>query len=71
VGDTTLVAPTGNPVLVEGLTAIESVGGEEFRARWFVDWLSVYAQLGVVAPGRPVKMQNVEVRSPFVDDGGS
>jgi len=30
-----------------------------------VDWLSVYAQLGLVVAGRPTKMDNVEVRDPI------
>ena len=38
------------------------VGGET-HARRFVDWLSVYAQLGFVIEGRPVGMQATEVRS--------
>jgi hypothetical protein len=57
-----LVGPTGNPVLVEGLTVVEARDDGEFRARWFVDWLSVYAQLGLVMAGRPTRMENIEVR---------
>jgi hypothetical protein len=54
------MAPTGNPVVVQGLTAIEE-GPEGSVARWFVDWLSVYAQLGVVIAGRPVGMVRTEM----------
>ena len=62
IGDAEMVAPTGNPVVVEGLTAVEVTGEGDFRARWFVDWLSVYAQLGVVVQGRPAKMEHIDLR---------
>ena len=62
-GDTTVVGATGNPVRVDGLTIVERLNGE-FRARRYVDWLSVYAQLGVVFAGRPVGMAQAEVLDP-------
>jgi len=62
-GGPDLVEPTGNPVVVEGITAVEMDAQGEWRVHWFVDWLSVYAQLGVVAQGRPTKMANVDLRS--------
>jgi hypothetical protein len=64
-GGDDVAQPTGNPVIVDGLTVIEHRGDGEVRARWFVDWLSVYTQIGVVTPGRPTRMENIEVRSPF------
>ena len=61
--DRKLVArPTGNLVEVQGLTVIEERSGGEKYARWFVDWLSVYAQLGIVSPGRPVGLAQTEIR---------
>jgi len=62
LGGMDLVAPTGNAVEVEGLTAVEARRDGQFVARWFVDWLGVYAQLGVIIAGRPIRMANVEVR---------
>jgi hypothetical protein len=67
LGGADVAAPTGNPVVVDGLTVVEDRRDGDFRARWFVDWLSVYAQIGVVVPGRPIRMENVEVRDPFED----
>ena len=64
-GAAVVAAPTGNPVVVDGLTVVENREDRDFRARWFVDWLSVYAQLGVVVAGRPTRMAKVEVRSAF------
>jgi hypothetical protein len=58
-----VVAATGNDVVVEGLTVVEDDRGDRYRARWFVDWLSVYAQLGVVTLGRPTKVAHIELRS--------
>jgi hypothetical protein len=65
VGGPDLVEATGNPVVVEGITAVEQNAEGEFRAHWFVDWLSVYAQLGVVAQGRPTSLEHIELRSPL------
>lgn len=69
---TPLLRSTGNWVTVEGITTLEITGatmdgetvvGGETRPRRFIDWLSVYAQLGFVIEGRPVGMQATEVRS--------
>lgn len=68
------VAATGNWVTVEGLTILEVTGGEldiekelitgpeHIYARRLVDWLSVYAQLGLVTEGRPVGMASAMVK---------
>jgi hypothetical protein len=48
---------TGNPVTVEGLTVLES-RPDGVYARRFVDWASVYGQLGLAFSGRPVGMAN-------------
>jgi hypothetical protein len=68
------VQPTGNWVTVEGLTILEVTGGEldveqelitgpeHIYARRLVDWLSVYAQLGLVTAGRPVGMASAMVK---------
>lgn len=48
---------TGNPVTVEGLTVLES-RPDGVYARRFVDWASVYGQLGLAFNGRPVGMAN-------------
>jgi hypothetical protein len=68
------VQPTGNWVTVEGLTILEVTGGEldlehelvtgpdHIYARRLVDWLSVYAQLGLVTEGRPVGMASAMVK---------
>ena len=58
---------------VEGITTLEITGatmdgetivGGETHARRFVDWLSVYAQLGFVAPARPIGRASTELRDP-------
>jgi hypothetical protein len=66
--------PTGNWVTVEGLTILEVTRGdlnveeelitgpEHIYARRLVDWLSVYAQLGLVAEGRAVGMASTMVK---------
>jgi hypothetical protein len=66
---------TGNWVTVDGLTILEVTGGEvdsdgerivapeRIYARRLVDWLSVYAQLGLVMEGRPVGLASTEVTS--------
>ena len=52
---------TGNAVVVNGVSIVEQTDAGLFIHR-FVDWLSVYAQLGMVTEGRPVGMGRVEVR---------
>jgi hypothetical protein len=66
---------TGNWVTVEGLTVLEVAGGEldaegervvgaeRIFARRLVDWLSVYAQLGLVMEGRPAGLPSTVVTS--------
>jgi hypothetical protein len=66
---------TGNWVTVDGLTILEVTGGEidvdgerivapeRIYARRLVDWLSVYAQLGLVLEGRPVGLPSTVVTS--------
>ena len=63
-----LVQETGNPVIVEGVTAVEVDPQGEWRAHWFVDWLSVYAQLGVVAQGRPTHLEYIDLRSSLEEE---
>jgi hypothetical protein len=56
---------TGNEVTVEGLTVLEERDGEDGTfARRFVDWLSVYSQMGIISPGRPVGRSSTELRDP-------
>ena len=74
LGPRVLAAATGNWVTVEGLTVLEVTGGdldieeeviagpENIYARRLVDWLSVYAQLGLVIEGRPVGMASAMVK---------
>jgi hypothetical protein len=54
---------TGNQVTVEGLTVLEQ-RGEDVYARRFVDWLSVYSQMGIITPGRPIPRTSTELRDP-------
>jgi hypothetical protein len=49
-------SPTGNPVTVDGLTVVERNLDGKVRLQRFVDWLNVYAQLGIAFEGRPVGM---------------
>lgn len=63
IGDATMMQATGNPVTIDGLTIVES-GPDGYTIRRFADWLAVYAQLGVVFPGRPVGMAGTELRDP-------
>lgn len=56
--------PTGNNVEVNGLTIVEPGStDDDFTIRRFVDWLSVYAQLGIVFEGRPIGLAQTEVRA--------
>jgi hypothetical protein len=56
----TFVRPTGNRVSVDGLTILEE-REDGVYARRFIDWLSVYAQMGLVFAGRPVGMANTQL----------
>jgi hypothetical protein len=71
LGASFLSRPTGNAVVIEGLTIVEQ-REEGLFIRRLVDWLSVYAQLGMVSVGRPVGMANIQVLgfdpSPPIDE---
>jgi len=54
---------TGNQVTVEGLTVLEE-RADGVYARRFVDWLSVYSQMGIITPGRPIARTSTEVSDP-------
>ncbi|HET6953168.1 MAG TPA: hypothetical protein VFI47_22490, partial [Acidimicrobiales bacterium] len=54
---------TGNQVTVEGLTVLEE-RADGVYARRFVDWLSVYSQMGIISPGRPIGRSSTEMRDP-------
>jgi hypothetical protein len=54
---------TGNAVTVEGLTILEE-RPDGIYPRRFVDWLSVYSQMGIVAPARPIGRASTELRDP-------
>jgi hypothetical protein len=67
IGEGEMVRATGNRVIADGLTVVEARRTDGlFFARWYVDWLAVYAQLGIVAPGRPVGMARTQVLDPRV-----
>jgi hypothetical protein len=53
-------SPTGNSVIVEGLTIVELGPDGGARIHRFVDWLHVYAQLGMVFEGRPIGRTTTE-----------
>jgi hypothetical protein len=60
--------PTGNPVTVDGLTIVEHGSDGTLRMRRFVDWLNVYAQLGMAFEGRPIGLgSSTEVPPPTPD----
>ncbi len=63
--DRLFIRGTGNPVVVDGLTVLEDRDGDIF-ARRFVDWLGVYAQLGLVFAGRPVGTAGAQWVSPLL-----
>jgi hypothetical protein len=54
---------TGNAVTVEGLTILEE-RDDGIYPRRFVDWLSVYSQMGIIAPARPIGRASTELRDP-------
>ena len=54
---------TGNAVTVEGLTILEQ-RDDGIYARRFVDWLSVYSQMGLISPSRPIGRASTELRDP-------
>lgn len=50
--------PTGNRVQFEGITILRPAG-DEFVARWLMDEVSLYQQLGHVVPTpRPVDLRS-------------
>jgi hypothetical protein len=55
------VRATGNTVTVQGLHIIEKDAAGRETVRRYIDWLSVYAQLGVVFAGRPVGLTDTTV----------
>jgi hypothetical protein len=63
IGNATMVEATGNPVTIEGLTIVEATP-KGFIIRRFVDWMAVYAQLGVIFPSRPVGMAQTKMVDP-------
>jgi hypothetical protein len=58
---------TGNAVTVEGLTILEQ-RDDGIYARRFVDWLSVYSQMGLISPSRPIGRASTELRDPPARD---
>jgi hypothetical protein len=54
---------TGNRVTVEGLTVLED-REDGIYPRRFVDWLSVYSQMGIISVGRPIGRASTELRDP-------
>ncbi len=74
----TFIEATGNKVSVSGLTLVESkVPGQSVRGdlvdvlrsktvtfHRFVDWLAVFAQLGVLHLGRPMSLGDIRFEAP-------
>ena len=74
----TFIEATGNKVSVSGLTLVESkVPGQSVRENLvdvlrsetvtfhrFVDWLAVFAQLGVLHLGRPMSLGDIRFEAP-------
>lgn len=54
---------TGNQVTVEGLTVLEE-RADGVYARRFIDWLSVYSQMGIITPGRPIARTSTKLSDP-------
>jgi hypothetical protein len=54
---------TGNAVTVEGLTILEQ-RDDGIYARRLVDWLSVYSQMGLISPSRPIGRTSTELQDP-------
>ena len=51
-GDFQGIRPTGQEIVVSGVTIVDTSGGEPAFHR-YIDWVGVLAQLGVSTTGRP------------------
>jgi hypothetical protein len=74
----TFIEPTGNKVSVAGLTLVENrepgqqvpadidelLRNDTLRFQRFIDWLAVFAQLGVLHLGRPMSIDDVRFGPP-------
>ena len=74
----TSIAPTGNMVSVSGLTLVENTApgtttGDDLESllrsgtvvfHRFIDWLAVFAQIGVLHLGRPMSISDIRFGPP-------